>query len=135
MKEVWSKTNLLALIYICYYLWALQYFLVLFIGFTALFQLTFIFIYSTFSKKFSVSAKLTDPKQTQSERLDRAEMIFQLCPAFFSGSCALFTGPTNIFFSKNNFKTEFHGTFHTFKNYIAIVFSVFSFQFSAISVI
>ena len=33
------------------------HFLVLFIGHTELFQLTFTFIYSTFSKKFSISAK------------------------------------------------------------------------------
>ena len=41
----------------CYYLWALQYFLILFMGLTVLFQLTFTFIYSTFSKKLSVSTK------------------------------------------------------------------------------
>ena len=34
---------------------------------------------------------------------------------------------------KSNFKTWFHDTIHTFKNYFAIVFSVFSFQFSTIS--
>ena len=33
-------------------------------GLTVLFQLTFTFIYSTFSKKFSISAKYVDPKQT-----------------------------------------------------------------------
>ena len=33
------------------------YFLVLFIDFTVLFQLTFTFIYSIFSKKFVVSVK------------------------------------------------------------------------------
>ena len=43
--------------YFCYYLWVLLHFLVLFIGSTVLFQLTFTFIYSTFSKKFSVSTK------------------------------------------------------------------------------
>ena len=31
---------------------------------TVLFQLTFIFFYSTFNKKFSVLAKEMDPKQT-----------------------------------------------------------------------
>ena len=45
------------LAYFYYYLWVLLYFLVLFMGSTILFQLTFTFIYSTFSKKFSVSAK------------------------------------------------------------------------------
>ena len=33
-----------------------------------------------------------------------------------------------FFFSKNNFKTGSHGTIHIFKNYFAIVFSVFNFQ-------
>ena len=35
----------------------LLYFLVLFMGLTVLFQLTFTFIYNIFSNKFSVSAK------------------------------------------------------------------------------
>ena len=35
----------------------LLHFLILFIGFTVLFQLTFTFIYNTLNKKFSVSAK------------------------------------------------------------------------------
>ena len=43
--------------YFCYYSWAPLHFLVLFIGPIVLFQLTFTFIYSTFSNKFSVSAK------------------------------------------------------------------------------
>ena len=37
--------------YFCYYLWVSLHFLVLFIGSTILFQITFTFIYSTFSKK------------------------------------------------------------------------------------
>ena len=41
----------------CYYSWASLHFLVLFMGSTVLFRLTFIFIYNTFSKKFLVSAK------------------------------------------------------------------------------
>ena len=45
------------LTYICYYLWAPLHFLVLFINLTILFQLTFTFIYYTFSKKNSVLAK------------------------------------------------------------------------------
>ena len=52
-------------IYFCYYLWVLMYFLVVFMGYTILFQLTFTFIYSTFSNKFSVSEKSgiqTDPE-------------------------------------------------------------------------
>ena len=43
--------------YFCYYLRAPLYFLVLFMGLIVLFQLTFTFIYSTFSKKISISAK------------------------------------------------------------------------------
>ena len=43
--------------YFYYYLWVLLHFLILFIGLTILFQLTFPFMYSTFNKKFSVSAK------------------------------------------------------------------------------
>ena len=45
------------LAYFWYYSWVLLYFLVLFTGSIILFQLTFTFIYSTFNKKFSVSAK------------------------------------------------------------------------------
>ena len=44
-------------IYFCYYSWTSLHFLVLFIGFTVLFQLTFTFIYNIFSNKFSISAK------------------------------------------------------------------------------
>ena len=44
----------------------------------------------------------------------------------FSGSHALFTEPTNLFFNKNFIKNESHGTIHTFKNYFVTVFSVFS---------
>ena len=44
-------------VYFFNYLWALLYYLILFICPIALFQLTFTFIYSTFSKKFLVSAK------------------------------------------------------------------------------
>ena len=47
------------LAYFCYYLWTSLHFLVLFMSPTVLFQLTFTFIYSTFSKKLWV-----DPKQT-----------------------------------------------------------------------
>ena len=45
------------LVYFCYYSWVSLYFLVLFISLNVLFQLTLTFIYSTFSKKFSVSIK------------------------------------------------------------------------------
>ena len=49
--------------YFCYYSQVSLYFLVLFMGSTILFQLTFTFIYSIFNKKFSVSTKKADPKQ------------------------------------------------------------------------
>ena len=42
-------------------------------------------------------------------------------------------GTRKYFFSKNNFKTESHGTIHTFKNYFTIVFSIFSVQFLVIN--
>ena len=42
-------------------------------------------------------------------------------------------GTRKYFFSKNNFKTESHGTIHTFKNYFTIVFSIFSFQILVIN--
>ena len=45
------------LAYFCYYLWVSLLFVILFIGPTILFLLTFSFNYSTFSKKFSVSTK------------------------------------------------------------------------------
>ena len=43
-----------------------------------------------------------------------------------SGSHALFTGPTNIFFRKKNFKIGCHSTIHIFKNYFVTIFSVFN---------
>ena len=43
-----------------------------------------------------------------------------------NGSRALFTGPTNLFFSKNFIKNWSYGTIHTFKNYFATVFLIFS---------
>ena len=39
-----------------------------------------------------------------SERLDRAEMIFQLRPTSFTGSRALFTGPASTFSAKTTLK-------------------------------
>ena len=43
-----------------------------------------------------------------------------------NGSRALFTGLTNIFFTKTFIKNGSHSTIHTFKNYFATVFLVFS---------
>ena len=45
---------------------------------------------------------------------------------FFYGSHALFTGPASTDFSKFFFKTGSYSTIHTFKNYFATIFSVFS---------
>ena len=53
--SIWQRLFLLA--YFCYYSWVPLYFWVLFMSLTILFQLTITFIYSTFSKKFSISAK------------------------------------------------------------------------------
>ena len=39
---------------------------------------------------------------------------------------ALFTGPTTTLFKKKNIKNGYRGTIHSFKNYFATVFSVFS---------
>ena len=50
------------LAYFYYYSWVSLHFLVPFMSLTILFQLTFSFIYSTFCKKFSVSAKNTVDK-------------------------------------------------------------------------
>ena len=43
--------------YFYYYSWVPLHFLVLFMGLIVLFELTFTFIYNSFSKKFLVSAK------------------------------------------------------------------------------
>ena len=58
---------------------------------------------------------------------------FSSAVAFFCGSRALFTRPASMDFSKINFKTKSHDTIHTFKNYFATIFSIFSFQFSIFS--
>ena len=50
-------------------------------------------------------------------------MIFQLHSMFFSGLRVLFTGLVSTFLNKNNFKTEFYYTIHTFKNYFVTIFS------------
>ena len=50
-------------IYFLYYSWVLLHFLVLFMDPTILFHITFTFIYSTFSKKFSISVKQVNLKQ------------------------------------------------------------------------
>ena len=45
---------------------------------------------------------------------------------FFIGFYALFTEPISTFFNKNNFNIGIYSTIHTFKNYFATMFSVFS---------
>ena len=62
---VWLQLKKLA--YFCYYSWVILYFLVLFMGLTVLFHLTFTLMYNTFSKKFSIPTKKTDLKQTLSQ--------------------------------------------------------------------
>ena len=46
--------------------------------------------------------------------------------ALFSGSRALFTGPTISLFSNFFIKNESHGTIYAFKNYFATMFLVFN---------
>ena len=52
-------------------------------------------------------------------------VVIRVCVSL-GGSRALFTGSTSTSFSKYNFQLGSHDTIHTFKNYFAIVFSVFS---------
>ena len=63
-----------------------------------------------------------------SECLDMPASTFLLAFGILCGSYVLFTGPTNFFFSKTFIKNGSHGIIHTFKNYFAIVFSIFSFS-------
>ena len=75
-------------VYFCYYSWAPLHFLVLFMGLSLLFQLTFTFIYSTFSKKCSVMQNKrtqTDPKTsyiTKSKK--KIELFFLIIIASFT---------------------------------------------------
>ena len=50
-----------------------------------------------------------------------------------SALCALFTDPQISLLSNFFIKNGSHGTIHTFKNYFAIVFFSFQFQFSTVS--
>ena len=56
--------------------------------------------------------------------------FFFVCPRFWVGDKVtvhtLFMEPTTTLFRKKYIKNESHDTIHTFKNYFAIVFSVFS---------
>ena len=89
------------LAYFCYYSWVQLYFLVLFMGLTVLFLLTFTYIYSIFNKKFSISAKYVVPKWTLS--VCSAKITFTnfayfryylWVPLYF---LVLFIGPTVLF--------------------------------------
>ena len=59
--------------------------------------------------------------------------VWEACFALPSGTFFSLVGPCTIhethrplLFSKKNIKNGSHGTIHTFKNYFAIVFSVFN---------
>ena len=73
------------LIYFYYYLWVLLYFLVLFIDFIILFQLNFTFIYSNFSKKFSILTKVNTNKPilTQKKKKFRIYKLIVVVCHFF----------------------------------------------------
>ena len=58
--------------------------------------------------------------------LDCIENVFQRVCVLNSGSRALFIGPISTKFVKIFIKIGYHNTIHTFKNYFAIVFSVFN---------
>ena len=60
--------------------------------------------------------------------LDRTKSSLSCVCIKISGSRALFTGPTNTFFSKIFIKTGFYDTIHTFKNYFVTVFLIFNFS-------
>ena len=50
----------------------------------------------------------------------------------FSGFRAPFMKPVSILFLyKNNFKTEFYSSIHTFKNYFVIIFLIFNYNLCA----
>ena len=60
-------------------------------------------------------------------RLDSVSSVQHCAFNIFCGSYALFTRFTNLFFFNKTFiKNGSHGTIHTFKNYFATLFSIFS---------
>ena len=67
-------------------------------------------------------------QKQQSQRLDAAEMIFQLRPAAVSELVHCLRNSQTFFFSKTFIKNESHDTIYTFKNYFITVFLVFSHQ-------
>ena len=60
------------------------------------------------------------------ESLDCTKNEANTCLRFLCESHALFIELANTFFSKNNFKIRSYDIIHTFKNYFAPIFSVFS---------
>ena len=79
---------------------------------------------SLYIREYFTNFRLTINQR--SLRLDCTEIISVYAFRLFSDFCALFTELSSTFFSKNNFKIEFHGTINTFKNYLAN--NIFSFQ-------
>ena len=63
-----------------------------------------------------------------SERLDAAEMIFQLRPTAVSEFVHCLQNPQIFFFSKIFIKNKSHNTIHVFTNYFTTVFSIFNHQ-------
>ena len=59
--------------------------------------------------------------------LDRASNVQHCASSIFCGSRALFTRPASTLKKKNNFKTRFHSSIHTSKNYFTTIFSIFNF--------
>ena len=59
-------------------------------------------------------------------RLDSVSSVQHCASNIFYGSHALFTRTTNLFFNKTFIKNGSYGTIHTFKNYFATLFSIFS---------
>ena len=88
-------------------------------------------IYSLYIREYFTNFRLTINQR--SLRLDCTKIISMHAFGVFSGSRALFTKHTNTFFNKNNFKTGSHDTIYIFKNYFTTIFSIFNFQFSAIT--
>ena len=61
------------------------------------------------------------------QRVWIATALFMHVDSLCKRQSALFTGPTTTLFKKKNIKNGYHGTIHSFKNYFATMFSVFSF--------
>ena len=92
--------------------------------------------YSNFKKDYITSKKKKRKKNTLISRLDRLNWslhFFFPAPVVdqvFREQCIreLFIDPQTPLFSNIFIKNGSHGTIHTFKNYFATIFSVFSFS-------